>query len=582
MTENNADYSQTLQSDNLGWYIDDIGYEKTPQYKNQAYDNHLFWSYTGQGSRAYSNPEDILEAQMEFGTTGSVLPATSNIIKSRSEAERRHDYFQTSNKGKIDNGSDRATFDRNLLQGESVGWNRRDWSKHYRQMERERLYMNERKMQRTPDYSTIRQTENYRTPRDLSWREKYKEREWANKEAGMATASQGFLHHRGEADPFVTPYINTPTPYKVQIDKIGTQNTSYRTNEDLLIKDSTKSNFITEKRRLADDIIYDFNQKFEAELEQSHTFIKTMSKDEIKKLRDQMIREQIDKLEIIMNMREYTPLEKNIAKEELIANINEKLDLYIQYPTGYKSPIKYIRDQIMNEYKDLSIEYDKIIREWQPRSNKIENDSQIEIKRYQIFGPKNQQYDTKQSQFSRDTIQEHKILPIYEFEKKIARLHEIRKRMNEMILDIKEKQIIELENHIKNLEKKKSEKNYDFSDINEKQVIENKISQLKDKLKKTHVENQAIFETIEKTVVQHDNVLRKLKSMTEKGKSEINVNEQLELIHSLKTPVIKQEKPNNQVITDTNIKENIITRKKQGLKKVERTTQLNNTNVIIQ
>ena len=154
--------------------------------------------------------------------------------------------------------------------------------------------------------------------------------------------------------------------------------------------------------------------------------------------------------------------------------------------------------------------------------------------------------------------------------------------MNEMILDIKEKQIIELENHIKNLEKKKSEKNYDFSDINEKQVIENKISQLKDKLKKTHVENQAIFETIEKTVVQHDNVLRKLKSMTEKGKSEINVNEQLELIHSLKTPVIKQEKPNNQVITDTNIKENIITRKKQGLKKVERTTQLNNTNVIIQ
>lgn len=165
--------------------------------------------------------------------------------------------------------------------------------------------------------------------------------------------------------------------------------------------------------------------------------------------------------------------------------------------------------------------------------------------------------------------------------KKIARLREIRKRMNEMIFEMKERQIIELENHIKNLEKRRTTNEFDFSSLKEKQVIENEISQLKDKLKKIHVENQTIFETTEKIVIQHDKVLQKLKSMTQKGQSEINVNEQLELIHSLKTPTIKQEKPINQFITSINTKENITMKEKKGLKKVERTTQLNNPNVII-
>lgn len=576
MSLNNADYSQSVNGPELGWYVDDIGYDRlTNRQLNpiQSFDSSIFNTYDGQGNRSFTNPEDYLEVRNYFGPSSSVLPATHNIINSRSEAERRHDYFESRNIGRIGKGDDPALFDRNLLRGEPTNWDRRDPNQFARQMEKERNYMNNRQINMAPDYSSVRKWGNLVNPRDLSEREKYQEREWSNKENSMATASQAYLNHRGETDTLISPYINKPTQQK-NIINVSTQNMSYKENGDLFAKESFQKK--NEKVSPYQFVVTEFNQKFQTELEQPHYFIKNA---DINELRHQMINEQIKKLDLYLNAKKYTPSEKKIERDKLIYILNEKLDLYFDNPQGYKSKEQFIRNMINEEIKSLNIEFNEILKSFKPK-NEIKKSFHIDQSNKKSTEIDIPTYKEKNIKEKETYDLENKNIPITELENKIKRLKEIKNRISELVIENNNKQINEIDIKIKNLEKITQKQNFTLSTPDSKS-IQNEIQKFKiiknNKLK----ENEIIFNNNQKNIEEFNIVAKKLKKEKDQGKYDLNYVERLELINKQKPINEIKSKPTDKY--DLNIFKNneIMENSKKDLPTKKRVTLIGNTNVIL-
>jgi len=571
-TLNNADYNQSINGEELGWYVDDIGYDKLTNrqlHPIQSYDDVVYATYEEQGNRSYTTPEDYLEVRNYFGSNTDILPATENIIKSRSEAERRHDYFESRNIGRIDKGDDPAIFDRNLLRGEPTQWDRRDPNQFARQMTKERDYMNNRQINMAPDYSSIRKWGNIVNPRKLSEREKYKEREWGNKEDGMAIASQSYLHHRGEADTLISPYMNKPIGYKSDNPERSNISTNFKEYDDMYAKEHFTS--LTKKESPYKYIITEFNQKYEHELQQPHYFIKKMDKNEFK---TNVIYEQTNKLEILMKAKGYKQYEIDHEKKMLEIELNDKIDLYFNNPQGYKQKISKVENfSILNEIQKLNIEFNEILKSFKP---KIETKQEFSVDHLQKTST-----EVNVREYKERLIKEKesfdidvKNIPITELENKIQRMKEIKQRMNNLIIENNNKEIIELENKIHKI---KNESKQQFSiqtptkHIPEIEQYIKKRNELKEK-------NKYIINANTKQVEEFNIMSTKLRKSREQGKSELTYKERLELIRNNKPSIQIKIKPIDKFDLNIN-RSKEREEKQQNKRKTKKISLLENVNV---